>query len=130
MSQEATRPNLSGAEILLDVDDLRLARRKYQRNQENSNLSKEEFREKMKEDFTDLSQHYPTIFDKAISGGLDDNDSYKQLKSLLEMKDKVDQGKMAEFDASAKVGNQLFDKYVKPNLPENKSKPTKKGLIP
>jgi hypothetical protein len=130
MSEEDTRPNLTGAEILLDVNDLKLARKKYLRKQENSSLSKDEFREKMKNDFSDLSQHYPTIFEKAISGGLDDFDSYNQLKSLLEMKDKVDQGKMAEFDASAKIGTQLFDKYVKPNLPENKSKPVKKGLIP
>jgi len=128
MSEENNRPNLTGSEILLDVDDLKNIRKKYLKKLVHNDLSKDEFKERMKSDFVDLSQHYPTIFDKVMSGGLDDQESYKQLKSLLDMKDKVDQGKLPEFDASAKIGTQLFDKYVKPNLPETKTKKT--GLIP
>lgn len=106
----------TGAEILLDVTDLRQSRKNYLRKRVYQGMSKDEFNKQMRTEYSELAESYPTIFEKVMAGDLEDVDARRQLESMLNMKDRVDNGNVPEFDASTQVGNQLFDKYVKPTL--------------
>jgi len=67
-----------------------------------------------------LYDEYPTIFDMHLKGQLDETFFY-----MLKMKRKMELGEVTEDQASAAVGQKLFNRYVDPVV---KSLPTPSSL--
>lgn len=69
--------------------------------------------------FSDFKTKYPVLYEKICSDNLDD----KNLDFMLQMLQKVQTQEKSQFDASAFVGQMLYDKYVAPGL--SNAPPTK-----
>lgn len=62
--------------------------------------------------FSEFKTKYPVLYEKVCSGNIDD----KNLDFMLHMLQKVETQEKTQFDASAFVGQMLYDKYVAPGL--------------
>lgn len=62
--------------------------------------------------FSEFKTKYPVLYDKACSDSLDD----KTLQFMLQMLQKVQTQEKSQFDASAFVGQMLYDKFIAPGL--------------
>ena len=59
-----------------------------------------------------FAEHYPTLLELSISKNFD----MKRLEYMLKLKDSVDNQTISQHDASAHVGQILYDKYVKDKI--------------
>jgi hypothetical protein len=55
---------------------------------------------------------YPTLFEMATKPGFD----FERFKYMLQLKDSVEQNNLSQYDASAKVGQMLYNVYVKDKI--------------
>lgn len=62
--------------------------------------------------FADFKTKYPVLYEKVCSGDIDD----KNLNFMLHMLQKVQTQEKSQYDASAFVGQMLYDRYVAPGL--------------
>jgi hypothetical protein len=76
------------------------------------------YREKIVEENKYLYEVFPTIFEMHYEGKLDDT-----FFEMLKLRRSIEKGEMTDDQASRVVGQKLFDKYVKPNLPETPVQP-------
>lgn len=67
---------------------------------------KREFEKK----YAEFAERYPKLFQGACSDVLD----ISQLKQMLQLRERVQNNSISLYDASAVVGQKMFDKYVKP----------------
>ena len=65
--------------------------------------------------YNNFAEKYPKLFDMICSDNCDDN----LLNKMLSAKRLVNNGSMSQHDASVKVGQDLVNKYVIPNLPND-----------
>jgi len=87
------------------------------RKEENIKLKNDDpqaFAEKLEENFGVLKEKYSMIYDKA-SKELSPDD-YRILKMMLNRIDMMDKDNISEYNASAQVGQELYDKYIKPMI--------------
>ena len=68
--------------------------------------------EELKIKYKKLVDNYPTIFDKVCNGTLE----IERLKFMLNMVSKIKSNKISQHDASIKIGTELVENIVKPNL--------------
>jgi hypothetical protein len=67
--------------------------------------------------YPEFIDRYPVLFDMATQPNFD----MGRLQMMLRLRDSVTTNNITQFDASAKVGKELYDAYVKDNIPnENK----------
>jgi hypothetical protein len=59
-----------------------------------------------------FAKKYPTLFEMACAGRLDD----AKFELLMQQLERVQSGQASQYDASATVGQALFDEYVKPRV--------------
>lgn len=84
-----------------------LIRQEYR--DENKNKSE------IKVKYNNFAEKYPKLFDMICSDNCDDY----LLNKMLSAKRLVNSGSMSQHDASVKVGQDLVNKYVIPNLPND-----------
>lgn len=71
------------------------------------------YREKLIEENKYLYEIFPTIFEMHYEGKLDST-----FFEMLKLRRRIETGELTDDEASKIVGQQLFDRFVKPNLPE------------
>ena len=62
--------------------------------------------------YPDFVTKYPTMFQMACTSKID----VANLEFMLDMLEKMNKNEQTQYDASAAVGQMLFDKYVDPKL--------------
>ena len=67
--------------------------------------------------YPEFQQNYPFLFDMVCSATFD----YTRFEYMMNLKASVDQAKLTQEQAAIKVGQDLFDVYVKDKLPKNGS---------
>ena len=74
----------------------------------------EEFEKKLEENFGVLKEKYKAVYDKAkVELSVKD---YNILKMMLNRIDMMDKDNISEYNASAQVGQELFNQYIKPMI--------------
>ena len=76
------------------------------------------YREKIVEENKYLYEVFPTIFEMHIEGKLDET-----FFEMLKLRRSIEKGEMTDDEASRVVGQKLFDRFVKPHLPETPAVP-------
>lgn len=71
------------------------------------------FREKLVEENKYLYEVFPSIFEMHYEGKLDET-----FFEMLKLRRKIEVGELTDDEASRIVGQKLFDRFVKPHLPE------------
>lgn len=92
---------LSSEEILTIVKEI----------SEHSGSSKDKqriFRKK----YPDFAEYYPVLFTMSSQEGFD----FARLRYMLHLRNNIDESKVSQHDASAKVGQMLYDSYVKDKI--------------
>jgi len=79
---------------------------------------KEEYRTKLKEENEMLFYNYPSLFDMHLEDRLD-----QTFFEMLQLKRKIEKGEITAEQASAFVGQQLFNRYVPHVLDSNAPAP-------
>jgi hypothetical protein len=74
------------------------------------------FKKEIAKQFDDFAQKCPAIFQKTMNEELD----MKQFSFMVNMARQVHGNEMSQHDASVKVGENLVDTYVKPQLKKDK----------
>jgi hypothetical protein len=77
------------------------------------------YREKIVEENKYLYEVFPTIFEMHIEGKLDET-----FFEMLKLRLSIEKGELTDDEASRVVGQKLFDRFVKPHLPETREQPT------
>ena len=62
--------------------------------------------------YPDFAEKYPVLFEMSAQDDFDVN----RLKYMLSLRSRVEQSKLSQYDASARVGQMLFDSYVKDKI--------------
>jgi hypothetical protein len=81
------------------------------------------FRENLVEENKYLYEVFPTIFEMHYEGKLDET-----FFEMLKLRRKIELGEMTDDEASKIVGQKLFDRFVKPHLPETPAQPEERKL--
>tara|TARA_B110001469_G_scaffold72515_1_gene68864 strand:- start:109 stop:465 length:357 start_codon:yes stop_codon:yes gene_type:complete len=68
--------------------------------------------EKLKEEFKNFFERFPTIFNKVIEGTME----MGRLKFMLRMINEIEKKKISKHEASIVVGKELVDNIVKPQI--------------
>jgi hypothetical protein len=68
--------------------------------------------EKLKEEFKNFFERFPTIFNKVIEGTME----MGRLKFMLRMINEIEKKKISKHEASIVVGKELVDNIVKPQM--------------
>ena len=76
------------------------------------------YREKIVEENKYLYEVFPTIFEMHVEGKLDET-----FFEMLKLRRSIEKGEMTDDEASRVVGQKLFDRFVKPHLPETPETP-------
>lgn len=93
--------------LLKDRQDW-IAGRKY------STLNREAFHKKMQEQYAYLHTASASLFNKILTGEMDNHKAQAQIKHMLDMLKKVHDGQMTQERADHIFGLEQHDKYVKP----------------
>lgn len=62
--------------------------------------------------FPEFAEQYPVLFEMATR----EQFNIERFKYMLKMRDSVADNRISQYDASAKVGTDLYNEYVKPNI--------------
>jgi hypothetical protein len=81
------------------------------------------FRENLVEENKYLYEVFPTIFEMHYEGKLDET-----FFEMLKLRRKIELGEMTDDEASKIIGQKLFDRFVKPHLPETPAQPEERKL--
>lgn len=92
-----------------DYDELKL------KNDDDLN----EMKLKLGKKYPNLSDNYPSLFNLVFNPVSSWDKDLKDLTQMVKLASKVKDNKISQHDASVKVGQQLVDKYVKPQLNKN-----------
>ena len=97
--EEEDKPHLPSEDILTIVNEI------YQ-TQGSEKEKQRIFRKK----YPEFAERYPTLFNMATQ----DNFDITKFKYMMQMRERVGDNKISQYDASAKVGTMLYNDYVKP----------------
>ncbi len=109
--------------IEIQITQLLKDRTDYLEKKKYKDLSLPEFIEKMRTTYSYLNNSSKTLFDKAISGELDNPEAISRVKQMLYLMRTIQDGKRTQEDADKIFGKVMADKYVKP-IVDNLPKPT------
>jgi hypothetical protein len=105
-STEITQMTLSATQVQALVRDMDYSMRRH-KGLKTTNPT--EFRNKVVAENQQLYNDMPSIFEMHFSGKLDGT-----FFDMLALKRRVEKGELTDDEASRKIGQQLFDRYVKP----------------
>jgi hypothetical protein len=105
-STEITQMTLSATQVQALVRDMDYSMRRH-KGLKTTNPA--EFRNKVVAENQQLYNDMPSIFEMHFSGKLDGT-----FFDMLALKRRVEKGELTDDEASRKIGQQLFDRYVKP----------------
>jgi hypothetical protein len=69
--------------------------------------------------YPEFKDKYAALFEMACS---EQKVDMQNLVYMMEMLDKMKESNLSQYDASAKVGQMLFDKYIEPNMDKMEKK--------
>ena len=99
--------------ILSQVKELTKKYNQFINKKNYKDLSHDEFKKKMEDEYSYLNTNNKSIFTKTIEGQID-----LTIFSYMVNKAKdIQKNKISNHDASVDVGQKLVDTFVKPNLP-------------
>lgn len=102
-----------------DFDDLSQETENNELNNELNN-SLNEIKSKLGKKYPNLSDNYPSLFNLVFNPVTTWEKDLKDLTQMVNLASKVKENKISQHDASVKVGQQLVDKWVKPQLDKTK----------
>ncbi len=106
-------------ELVDSIESLISCRKRFN-NKEYGTITNDQFATRMSERFPNLSENYPTIFEKAAYGFFDNPEELKRLYMAMGLIEKTQNGAISKEDGEKQFGQHLVDVFVTPNLPENK----------
>jgi hypothetical protein len=106
-------------EVIESIEDLIGCRKKFN-NKEYGTFTEEQFTSRMAERFENLSENFPTIFEKSVSGFFDNPNELSRLYMAMGLIEKTKAGGISKEDGEKAFGQHLVDVFVTPNLPEKK----------
>jgi hypothetical protein len=126
-STEITQMPLSSIQVQALVRDMDYSMRRH-KGLKITNPT--EFRTKVVAENPRLYEEMPSIFEMHITGKLDGT-----FFEMLALKRRVEKGELTDDDASRQIGQQLFDRYVKPVIgddvpPEQRGASTEPAPVP
>ena len=77
-------------------------------------LNLQSFNSKMKEEYSYLDNASPMLFEKAISGFMDNQNNWNMIINMLKLSKDVYDGKRKQEDVDKGLGKVLADKYIAP----------------
>lgn len=89
-------------------------------NLKSDNSDMGEIRKTLGKRYPNMADNYPAIFELAFKPDKEWNSDIQKLETMVNMASKVKNNEISQHDASVKIGTELVDKYVKPQL-EGKS---------
>ena len=101
-----------------EVKQIIIEKKKFDNKKSYLNLNFDQFKNKLKKKFNNLSTNFPTIFEKTINGTMD----MSRLKFMLNMINKVNNNEITEHNASVQIGEKLVNEYVKPMIDKLETK--------
>lgn len=69
-------------------------------------------KETFQNEYADFAKEHPVLFEMSCSNDFD----FGRFKNMLLLKKSINEGKISQHDASVKVGNVLYDAYVKDKI--------------
>ena len=100
--------------IEIQITQLLKDRVAYLQKRQNQDLSLPEFINKMCTTYSYLHTASKTLFDKVMSGELDNPEAQARVKQMLYLMRSIQDGKRTQDDADKLFGKVMADKYVKP----------------
>ena len=82
------------------------------------------YREKIVEENKYLYEVFPTIFEMHYEGKLDET-----FFEMLKLRRSIEKGEITDDEASRVIGQKLFDRFVKPHLPETPETPAEERKL-
>lgn len=117
LPEEDNGPLPDTSYVLEDVKDMMNKIYLYNTKKLYNNLNPNEFVEKLKKDFKQLEDNFPSIFEKVLGGTLE----YDRLEFMLKMLGEVKTQKLSKHEASVVVGQELVNNIVKPGLEDKEN---------
>lgn len=105
------RPPPASLDIERVIKDVKSMRSDYLQLKA-SMMKKEQIETILKKKYTFLEETYRAIFNIVISDAYD----FDKLSFMLNLAKNVENKEIDEYDASVKVGNVLYNQYVKPKI--------------
>jgi len=106
-------------QLVTSIEELIGCRKKFN-NKEYGTMTLEQFQIRMSERFENLSENYPTIFEKAVNGFFDNQQELNRLYMAMGLIEKTQKGSISKEDGEKAFGQHLVDVFVTPNLPDKK----------
>ncbi len=106
-------------QLVTNIEELIGCRKKFN-NQEYGTMTEDQFKIRMSERFQNLSENYPTIFEKSVNGFFDNQQELNRLYMAMGLIEKTKKGDISKEDGEKAFGQHLVDVFVTPNLPEKK----------
>lgn len=79
-----------------------------------TDLNLPEFNSRMKEEYSYLATSSPMLFEKAISGFMDNQNNLNMITNMLKLLKDIYDGKKKQEDVDKSLGKVLADKYIAP----------------
>ena len=121
-SAEITQMPLSAIQVQALVRDMDYSMRRHKGLKV---TNPEDFRNKVVAENQRLYDEMPSIFEMHFTGKLDGT-----FFDMLALKRQVEKGEMTDDEASRKIGQQLFDRYVKPVIGDDVPPEQRTGVPP
>ena len=100
--------------IEIQITQLLSDRSAYLQKRQHQDLSLPDFINKMRATYSYLHTSSKTLFDKVMSGDLDNPEAQARVKQMLYLMRSIQDGKRTQDDADKLFGKVMADKYVKP----------------
>jgi hypothetical protein len=100
--------------VEMQVQQLMGDRAKWMIGQKYPECNRDEFNKKMKNEYTYLLNASPVLFEKILSGFMDDQGNYNMMMRMLSLSKDIYDGKKKQEDVDRGLGQVLANKYVKP----------------
>jgi hypothetical protein len=100
--------------VELQVHQLMGDRAKWMIGQKYPECNLEEFNKKMHTEYAYLQNASPVLFEKILSGFMDDQNNFNMMMRMLSLSKDIYDGKKKQDDVDKGLGQVLANKYVKP----------------
>jgi hypothetical protein len=107
-SSDNSKKRQKSEKVQLDSDEILKIAREINSYRGNTKDKQRVFRKR----YPEFAENYPMLFEMSSQNDFD----IKRLQFMLHMRDKVNESNVSQHDASAAVGQMLFNDYVKDKI--------------
>lgn len=100
--------------VELQIQQLMTDRTKWMIGQKYPKCNLNEFKKKMETDYAYLHNASPILFEKILSGFMDDQSNYNMMMRMILLSKDIYDGKKKQENVDKSLGQVLANKYVKP----------------